>query len=372
MTQPSGTATGWSACRHNMSPRSESVCRGLTGCLQKKRRTCFKARNVFALSVFFFGLCSYEIHSRQACRSGTLPKNEPLRDPSDSTTEKIYVTQSGSDGLGHQLLGMYSCMLLPLLDSRWIYVKKVFTKTTGHAESKLTEELFTALQRGEQERPADVSIRKVDNCWKDVQNLCKNRPKCNIAKQKLSERMRRSFEDFISTRDELQFKDEDSSIILHARGGDSYEKLRHGLEVNARIVQYIHETTGLTTLKISCEYQRDADALNNSFIPQLKLYASRVKWSFIIGGDPIQSWSRMTSSPALIPGASSFSLSAALLRDKPTFSSHERPIEGRYDDNFLPCSAELRNNTLAGETEVVYYDMGHGTNREDCAKFETR
>jgi len=313
----------------------------------------------------------HEVRTGQANCNGAPREVEQHKRATNSTNGKIYITQLGTDGIGHQMLGMYSCMLLPLLDTRWVYVKKVFTKATGHAESEDAEELFTALQRGEQERPLDVKIREVDNCWKDVQLFCKNRAKCNIAKQKLSGRLRNNFENFITTREGLQFTREDS-VLLHTRGGDSSEKLLHGLGLNAHIIQFIHETTGLRSIKILCEYQRDAEVLEKLFIPQLTEYVPHLEWSFIIGGDPIQSWSRMIRSPALIPGSSSFSLSAALLRNQPTFSSHRQPIEGRYDDNVLPCSSELRTNSSVGEPEIVFYDLGHGTDDEDCPKIVQR
>ena len=56
-----------------------------------------------------------------------------------------YVTQNGKDGLGHQLLGMYSCMLLPMLDDRFTYVIKNYTGHQ-HARSRYIVPLF-ALQR---------------------------------------------------------------------------------------------------------------------------------------------------------------------------------------------------------------------------------
>ena len=76
------------------------------------------------------------------------------------------ITQHGRDGLGHQLWGMYTCMLLPLVDKRYQYVKKSFTGVT-HTKSKMVPKLFAAIQDDFPE-VTSASVEKRDNCWSRV------------------------------------------------------------------------------------------------------------------------------------------------------------------------------------------------------------
>ena len=286
------------------------------------------------------------------------------RSPNDTKVSE-YITQHGTDGIGHQLLGMYSCMLLPLLDDRWVYVKKEFIGTSGHRSSNNTRRLVDALQRGSQERPASADVRQVDNCFKSVQILCTKHPReCIRAKWTLTQRLAKNFADFTSTQRSLR-SEHGSNLILHVRGGDREELLRLHWEKYPPLIRFISEQIDIRSLEILCEYESEAQVIRDELIPRVNEAAPHISVTVTSDGDPVASWSKMVHSKVLILGPSSFSVSAASLRVRPTFATERRPIGGRYDDNVLPCAVTLEE---LNSSTPVFFDLHHGTTQEECVE----
>ena len=276
------------------------------------------------------------------------------------------VTQSGSDGLGHQLLGMYSCMLLPLVDKRFEYVKKNTSISifTGHAGSKYSAFLLDTLQVGSKELSDDARILKLDNCMGRLKT-CSSSSHCSDAKVLLSQSWRGRFQNFMLSAHLPSMRADD--IILHARGGDRPNLTLAGVEQLPYIIKVITDSTSLRNLTIFCEYANDMKILKSVLIPGIRTLVADIDINFEIGGDPVISWTRMVRARVLILGNSSFSVSAALIRDEPTFSVYEQPIGGRYDVNNFPCLLQLSPtfiNTI--NNDAIYYTPWHGATVKDC------
>ncbi len=88
-----------------------------------------------------------------------------------SVPHKRYITHKGRDGLGHQLLGMYSCMLFSNIDRNTQYVPKIYT-WAAHRLSNHTSALFKALQRSFPPAPHGVDVAEVGFCMNELMQIC--------------------------------------------------------------------------------------------------------------------------------------------------------------------------------------------------------
>ena len=66
-------------------------------------------------------------------------------DTTKATRDALLFSQEGDDGMGHQMLGIYSSMLLPLVDDRFQYVRKEHIRSS-HTTSKQLVQCFDVLQ----------------------------------------------------------------------------------------------------------------------------------------------------------------------------------------------------------------------------------
>lgn len=208
-------------------------------------------------------------------------------------------------------------------------------------------------------------VELCDNCWGRVKFFCRQSLTiCAEMKRKLTMQLRNKFDNFILSRPELRAEDR-KSIMLHIRGGDRARKyLNYGLDLYAQTLHHIYNLTRLRQVLIFCELASDAAYVKETlFFMELKKNHLWNSVTFVVGGDPVESWSRMVQGAVLLVGPSSFSLSAASFRAGPTFSIVQCPIDGRYDDNKLPCTSTI---FVFGKRSTVYYDLGHGTSEEDC------
>ena len=128
------------------------------------------------------------------------------------------ITQQGRDGLGHQLWGMYTCMLLPLVDNRYRYVKKSFTGVS-HTKSKMVRKLFAAIQDGFPEATS-ATVEKHDNCWSQVAAACDSyKDACVHARILLARTWRSKIAAFVSNHTQYAMQN-DTHIMIHLRGND--------------------------------------------------------------------------------------------------------------------------------------------------------
>ena len=287
-----------------------------------------------------------------------------------------YITQNGRDGMGHQLLGMYSCMLLPLIDERYVYVKKDELVLSGHESSQTAKLLFDALQDSVTPRPPYVDVDEVkgmDSCGY-LFSKCQseeNWGKCDSEKRTLSKRWRESFESFASLIPTLGARHENA--ILHIRGGDTPGHMQHGFTTIPYLLKLLSETIRVTHLTIVCEMEEDQSFIEENLLPRIKELVPSLEVTFLVGGDPVATWVMMVRADVLIMGESSFSVSAALVRTELTFNIGERaPIGGRYDNNALPCAIDIHSHFNLNTTEsalverYVYYTTSHGAAVDVC------
>eukprot|EP00923_Selenidium_pygospionis_P046354 GHVN01079926.1.p1 GENE.GHVN01079926.1~~GHVN01079926.1.p1 ORF type:complete len:343 (-),score=9.31 GHVN01079926.1:607-1605(-) len=287
-----------------------------------------------------------------------------------------YITQNGRDGMGHQLLGMYSCMLLPLIDERYVYVKKEELELSGHKRSLTAKLLFDALQDGVTPRPPYVDaddVKGLDSCG-HLFSKChseENWGKCDSEKRTLSKRWRESFESIASLIPTLGARHE--KVILHIRGGDMPGYRQHGFTTIPYLLKLLSETIRVNHLTIVCEMEADQSFTEKNLLPCIKELVPSLEVTFLVGGDPMVTWAMMVRADVLIMGKSSFSVSAALVRTELTFNIGERaPIGGRYDNNALPCAIDIHSHFNMNTTEskfverYVYYTTSHGAANDVC------
>jgi hypothetical protein len=326
--------------------------------------------------VCFIGMIHFSMSSHTIL-SPLLPSHTIL-----SPLRKIQISHTGNDGMGHQILGMYSCMLLALVDSRFEYVKKVHTGST-HSISTQLAPLFDVLQCNSTERPPIPSLRtsqfsrrgfdgvvESDHQWSNIITSCtKNRTRCELSMRELSHSI-------ITCVSKSNFKTQISrnkthrEILMHVRGGDRPDSIRKGLEKHPYTLEFIRQKTGIDNVVIVCEFENDAVWIRNNWIPYIYEVSPSLKIDFLIGEDPVETWWRMIRADVLILGSSSFSVSAALLRTGPTFCEDQNPIDGRYDNRMFACvvdldsALKLPNATAKPPTGNVFFEIGHGS--QDC------
>ena len=327
-------------------------------------------------------------------------------DTTHATRGKILISQGGSDGMGHQMLGMYSCMLLPLVDDRFQYVRKINVKS-GHTRSKQLIRLFDVLQCNANARPPGSSpaamnsgkFRKFRNVltkegdfgkltaamlsdfggelrnFKDVVELdhhkrgmeviCrKNRTSCELGMRKLSISLRSCF---LKSDFKTQFSQDRShrEILMHVRGGDRPGWIRRGMEKHPYTLEFIRQQTGIDNVVIAVEFEKDKKWIEKNWIPKISQTSPLMKVSYLVAADPVETFFRFVRADILIMGSSSFSVSAGLLRTGPTFSETQSPIKGNYDVRVFSCVVDLDlelklpNSTAAGK--VFFEEGGHGS-----------
>lgn len=317
-----------------------------------------------SLACVIYVVVVYPSRSRYSqVRSGAFGPHETM--PFGNFSGKKLLSQSGTDGIGHQLLGMYSCMLVPLLDPTWVYVQKDFTGSTGHRTSRYSKKLFEALQEEYPKVQAEYyNVRRVDNCWGDLKRFCsQDRARCDSAKRHVSAAWDKRTNEFVTKMFWLSERSRPPAIVLHLRGGDQIENLRIGLKEYPHLVKYVHTKTGINSVIILTERSRDADFLKAELSPQIKTLSPSLNINYMIGGDPVKAWLTMVRATALILGPSSFSISAAAARaSKHTYTLWKKPNKGRYDDTVFPCSVNLQAcEPSTCDVMTVYYDKGHGS-----------
>ena len=303
---------------------------------------------VRAVIVLLMSMCAYSAWT-VASRGRRLPHTREMN------RDIRLVTQRGVDGLGHQLLGMYSCMLLPRLDKRWKYVQKRFLRTDPrHVQSRKAASLFRALQRNYAPRLSGSKVMEVDNCGGYIKQLCTEKNACKAAKLELSHQWLTNIDSL------LQRVSVRQNILLHVRGGDSDNQL-FGFDVYPSVLNLISKRMGLFDVDIFCESEADKALIQLALIPKLLQSQPELSVSFFVGGDPLESWIQMVQAKALVLAPSQFSVSASLVRKCVTFSIVERPVRGRYDDNTFPCVL-----LVGSEKRAVYYTPFHGATVDDC------
>jgi len=271
---------------------------------------------------------------------------------------KRLISQSGKDGMGHQLLGVYSCMLLQYLQpENFCYVKKIMTTVEHTASVKKFELLVDQLERDFPNAPANVTVQRQDNCFTLVKSMCteENQQACNLAKQRLSFRLSHNLQI------EGQYSNMSNSLLMHVRGGDRPDYLMNFLRDDfpwPLAIDSISRAVNVSNFKILCETEHDKGLLT-PLMNAVSKQAPYINTEFLVGGDAIDVWLLMQRAKALIVGESSFSISASLIRHDYTFSRHRFPIDGRYDANAMPCELGLHDDGLRRDYKI-YYGALHG------------
>jgi len=273
----------------------------------------------------------------------------------------LYISTNGRDGIGHQLVGMYSCMVVDKLDPSKVFVKKYFAHQE-HDGSPYSSPLFDYLQEGYLDPPEKVEVRYSDSCSGEVQRLCaKNRTACNGAKRQVTLHWHKRVEVFLSRFPELNPGDTNVAI-LHKRGGDMV-KYRPDIlfrynDTLTRLVDYLHQKFDLRT-RIFVETNDDLEILRRNISAFNPSYSS-----FTVAGDSVKRWIEMVKARILVLGISSYSISASLARPNlPTISPSSHPYGGRYDDNFLPCVLDIdfEARRIGPLEPALYFENGHGS-----------
>ena len=271
---------------------------------------------------------------------------------------KRLISQSGKDGMGHQLLGVYSCMLLQYLQpENFCYVKKIMTTVEHTASVEKFELLIDQLERDFPNAPRNASVQRQDNCWELVKSMCteENKEACNLAKQRLSFRLSHNLQI------EGSYSNMSDSILLHVRGGDRPGFLMNFLRDDfpwPLAIDRISRAVNVSNFKILCETEHDKELLT-PLMKRISKQAPHLRTEFMVGGDAIDVWLLMQTAKALIVGESSFSVSASLVRHDYTFSRRRNPIDGRYDVNAMPCELKLHDDGLVRDY-TIYYGALHG------------
>jgi hypothetical protein len=287
-----------------------------------------------------------------------------------------FITQFGRDGVGHQLLGMFSCMLLPFVNEDWTYVKKESLGAEGHEKSVYDVALFEILQQNAPKRKVDAVVIEKDNCAGELRSICKideatrdDFRRCNRSKRTLAQHWRRALDGAV------HLKPVSHGVLIHIRGGDRPEHLDHGSDVIPWITKFMLEMSTQNTVTISVETEDDKTHVESHLTHKIRHESPGVVIDFLVGGDPVQVWLRMVYAELLLMGRSSFSVSAALARTKPTFTIDRQgwPIDGRYDWNSFPCQVDLVKrygikdlDTSINSTIVAHYSPRHGADKDEC------
>ena len=261
-------------------------------------------------------------------------------------------------------------MLFSNIDRNTQYVPKIYT-WAAHRLSNHTSALFKALQRSFPPAPHGVDVAEVGFCMNELMQICVDQEEiCKRAKVDLSAEWESSVLDLLVNDPSLRLEDT-KTIFIHVRGGDMKKHnkgvVSTGFDVYPLLSKHLINRSKIQSITISTELEEDTVFVKQELAPLImKSIESNI--SYITGGDPVSTWIYMTQVDLLVIGPSSFSLSAAAARStKPSFSIEQRPKDGRYDDNTLPCSIDLESmHSLPDDAHVgkVYYEVGHG--RDKC------
>ncbi len=245
--------------------------------------------------------------------------------------EKVYMI--GGDGMGHVLLGAFSCQLLSELDPAVEYTRRPVTKVNCRGSKTMCGSvqccvsLIDTLE--EQYSRSDCAIG-LDNCWTQLRPFCdqdaNKKHLCDAARVRLSQRWQ---------------------ITLY-RFRERYN-LRPSHHVDG-IIHYRNHPDATWKWKITpINHIRAAwDALEQvnppTLFSQLTVTSAEVAKAFpnisrVVGGDTFRTWLSFVDARYLFVSASSFSMSAAIMRTQPTLTFSANVHGGRYDWNTRPCRA---------------------------------
>lgn len=282
---------------------------------------------------------------------------------SNSTTcqEKQLISQYGIDGFGHQLLGLQSCVLLTLLQpEKYKFVRKKLIRVAHGFEFATYRQLIGTLQEDFPTRPEKCEIVESDHCFEQLKKICPYDVKCATMKKMLSMYWRNKIEKVPIVKRYLLSHTQDE-VVVHLRGGDRREVLRHGWGTIPFLVKELCVRTGSTKLSILFEKSVDKPEVS-TLVKSIQQSVPTLRIRQFIGGSALHVWLRMVTAKILVLSQSSFSLSAALFRCGYTVSVDRYPIGGRYDANALPCSFNTTNTRLFEVEQTVEFFWGfcHG------------
>jgi len=245
---------------------------------------------------------------------------------------------NGYDGLGHQLHGVFSCMVYSRIVPGACYVKRPdMTHGFDHG-CKGCNKLYAALHSGWAAAPPGTKAKGVDNCWLMVQQSCyestdqnvRVNATCNAARLKLSREWVVLVDAFAKARGPGP---RTVDVAVHVRKGDLpretatdyaavLEKIAHGEAIDFFV-----------------EFKGDSKAI------QAQLCANHVCHEHDNKDiSTVDAWLAMRGARhALLVHDSSFSVSAHLARHGLTVAQYRRPQGGRYDGNTFEC--RLRNTS---------------------------
>lgn len=239
------------------------------------------------------------------------------------------ITHGGNDGIGHQLAGAFSCMLLGRLSPHYCFVKRggMIPHHVQHGCGKDCLGLYNALTAPWPTMTIGHA-HQVDNCWHDVDRLCgewfwtsyfakgnrriRLNETCARERQRLSREWQGLAEAFHIGRN-VDFKPLD--LAVHVRVGDR----------NPLLGNYTELFMTLSQARPTIFVESNHSAALKSVLEQFQVLPGIAPANLIVGGSPVHSWFQMLHARRLVMHDSSFSRSVYIVREGPTIGpGHSR------------------------------------------------
>eukprot|EP01041_Mallomonas_annulata_P010310 gene10310-21512_t len=265
------------------------------------------------------------------------------------------ITQEGKDGLGHQLEGKLSCLLLADLLPKLKYYHTPFKQfehisvtphvveqffNLGHGtpvnsgqsarciKGKDADHFLNNINRGIERCTNEQGVQSVDNCW-DV--VYKQPHASKIIDSNARKKMHQNY--LLTSKPSTGFPSDRKNVFVHIRRGDSLN----------RALPFVYIKTAMEYLNVSLSnpiFWIDSDSPHWQGILELKwLYPNQVKLIFELDTNLKSSTSildtfhRMVMADSIIMSYSSLSISAALYSQSSYLHIAPPKPLGDFDDN---------------------------------------
>ena len=238
----------------------------------------------------------------------------------------------GGDGIGHTLLGEFSCQLLSELDPAVEYTRRPVTRVdcrgskTMCGSTPCCHALIDALE--EHYPPYSRTATGLDNCHQLLRPLCdvpvlpRRGSDCDAARIRLAQRWQHTLYRLRTQYNLLPSHRVDG--VLHYR--------------NHPDATWHWNIAPLDLVRVAWEKLEQVEPVTLfSQLPVTEKLGMNV--SRVVGGDAFRTWLSFVDARYLFLSASSYSMSAAIMRTQPTLSFSANVHGNRYDWNTRPCRA---------------------------------
>eukprot|EP01047_Picozoa_sp_COSAG01_P034782 COSAG01_NODE_2630_length_7348_cov_32.536626_2_plen_355_part_00 len=242
----------------------------------------------------------------------------------------MWITHNGDDGLGHQLLGTFSCMLLARLEPRkYRYGERNPWRHGFDHQCANCAELYHALHAGWPTVPKQHT--GMDNCWGRTTEFCGletnvSNTTCNAERRELAAIWRRNFRRWHPST-------AGPAVAMHIRKGD------RPVPVVAKDYVDLLSRDDLPVGRAS------SVAVFAEHASEVAEIVKKIPNAAVTPGKgTVHDFIQMVNAGILIPTDSSFSLVAAIIRTGRTYhNGGSVAIGGRYDGHRFNCHIPSSN-----------------------------